>query len=299
MTDRKSLAGVLPILVTPFDDDGRLDEESLRNLAEFFIARGCHGLTVLGIAGEVHKLSDAERQRVIEVVVDQARGRVPVVAGTGHSGFEVAVELSRAAEAAGADALLVMPPYVIRPDADGIYEYYQAVAQAVSIPIVVQDEPLTTGVNMPAALIARLGEIPGVDYAKVEATPTPPKFTAIRKLSDDRLGLFGGLGGLYFYEELCRGARGIMTGFGFPEVLVEIYNRFQTGDRDGAEEVFYRYLPLIKFEAQPGIGLAIRKEILRRRGVIRSARLRRPAQLPDPETFRELDRLLGRIGLNN
>lgn len=297
MSGSSGLAGVLPILVTPFDDDGRVDEESLRSLVEFFIERGCHGLTVLGIAGEVHKLSDAERQRVVEVVVDQARGRVPVVVGTGHSGFEVAVELSRAAEAAGADALLVMPPYVIRPDADGIYEYYRAVAEAVNIPIVVQDEPVTTGVNMPAALIARLAEIPGVAYAKVEAQPTPPKFTAIRKLSADRLGLFGGLGGLYFYEELCRGARGIMTGFGFPEVLVEIYGRFREGDRDSAEAVFYKYLPLIKFEAQPGIGLAIRKEILRRRGAIRSARLRRPAQLPDPETWAELDRLVERLGL--
>ncbi len=208
MTDHKTLAGVLPILVTPFDDEGRLDEESLRNLVEFFIARGCHGLTVLGIAGEVHKLSDAERQRLVEVVVDQARGRVPVVVGTGHSGFEVAAELSRAAEAAGADALLVMPPYVIRPDPDGIYEYYKTIAEAVNIPIVVQDEPTTTGVNLPAALIARLGEIPGVAYAKVEAQPTPPKFTAIRKLSADRLGLFGGAWGPLFLRGAVPGRPG-------------------------------------------------------------------------------------------
>jgi 4-hydroxy-tetrahydrodipicolinate synthase len=175
-------------------------------------------------------------------------------------------------------------------------QYYAEVAAAVALPIVIQDEPVTTGVQMPAALLARIAAAaPSCRYAKVEHLPTPPKFSEIAALAPDaQLGLFGGSGGLYFLEELQRGARGIMTGFAFPEALVEVWARFTSGDESGAAEAFYRWLPLLKLEGQPVLGLAIRKEILRRRGALPNAVLRRPGPTLDAGTACELDALIER-----
>ncbi|MBI3968403.1 MAG: dihydrodipicolinate synthase family protein [Chloroflexi bacterium] len=289
--------GIYNIMATPFTPDGEIDEESLRNLVEFQIGHRVHGLAILGILGEVHRLSDAERQRVTRVVIDQVKGRVPVVVGTGHSGTKVAVWLSQDAAAAGAAALLLPPPGYSKPTPDALFEYYRAVSEAVSIPVVVQDEPATTGVTMPPDLFARLASnLAGCRYAKVEDPPTPSKITRIRALTD-RLGIFGGLGGAYLLEELHRGAAGTMTGFAFPEILVEIYTRYAGGDVEGATELFFEYVPLIRYEAQIGIGLAIRKEVLRLRGAIRHNTVRAPAAGIDETTRRELHALVERYGL--
>ncbi|MBI3978408.1 MAG: dihydrodipicolinate synthase family protein [Chloroflexi bacterium] len=294
----QELRGVLPIVATPFDGDEAVDEASLRNLVEFHIGAGAHGLTLLGVAGEIHKLTDAERQQVVEISLDQARGRVPVVVGTGHPSTRVAVQFSQQAERAGAAAVMVIAPYVgVRPDQPGLYEYYRAVAESVGIPIVVQDEPVTSGVILPAPFIARLAEIPNVKYAKVEQVPTPPKFAEIRRLTGGRLGLFGGVGGMYFLEELERGAAGIMTGFGYTEVLVEIFNAHARGDARRAQELFYRYSALLSYETQQGIGLQLRKQVLQWRGLIRDARVRGPAPRIDDETRAELRALIERLGL--
>ena len=292
------LRGVLPILATPFHEDERLDEEGLARLVDWELERGVQGLTILGIAGEVYKLTDGERDRVTEIVVRRVGGRIPVVVGAGHpGGTRATIEYCRRAEGAGAAALMVAPPFIARPSGEQIAEFYAAVAEAVSIPIVLQDEPVTTGVVMPAALIARIATaVPAVRYAKVEHVPTPPKFSDIAALvPDERLGLFGGTGAMYFFEELQRGARGIMTGFAFPEALVQVWERFRDGDEAGAADVYYRWLPLIKLEGQPVITVAVRKEILRRRGALRDATVRRPAPTLDAGTLRELDLLLARL----
>lgn len=293
------LRGVFPILATPFQPDGGLDEPALGEYVEWTLARGVDGVVALGIASEMYKLLDLERHRIAGLVLRQVVSRVPVVVGAGHpGGTRAAAEHCRRAEAAGAAAVLVPPPFIARPSAEDMVDYYTEVAQAVSIPVVVQDEPLTTGVMMPAALLARIAEAaPCCRYAKVEHVPTAPKLSAIAALvPDERLGLFGGAGGLYLLEELGHGARGAITGFAFPEVLVEICRRFAAGDRDGAADVFYRWLPLVRLEAQRGIGLAIRKELLRRRGALPRATLRRPAAELDPGTLAELDALLARLG---
>lgn len=285
--------GVYVIMVTPFDAQGRLDEESLRRLTEFLIQAGAHGLVPLGIMGEVFKLSDAERLRVAKLVIDQAAGRVPVIVGTAHPGTDVAVWLSREAEAAGAAGLLLMPPYVVKPDAEGLVAFYKTVGAAVSIPIFIQDEPATTGITMPAPLIARIHrEVPLARYGKIEAAPTPPKISALRELAGPGLALFGGLGGLYCLEELERGADGIMTGFAYPEILRRLWDAFSAGRADAARAVFYRYLPLIKHEFQAGIGIAIRKEIFYLRGVIASPAVRQPAPPLDQRTRDETRRII-------
>jgi 4-hydroxy-tetrahydrodipicolinate synthase len=293
-----SLYGVCTIALTPFTDEGDLDEEGIGSLAEFYLESGVHGVTVLGIMGEAHKLSDAERLAVTERYVSAVGGRVPVVVGCSAAATKVVVDLARAAEEAGAAALMVAPPNNQR-SLDLVFEHYRRVAEAVSVPVVVQDEPVNTGVVMPAPFIARLvDEIAGCCYVKLEEAPTTIKISSLLKNAETEVGVFGGLGGMYFYEELVRGASGIMTGFAYPHVLVETYRLFVEGERREAREYFFRYLPLIRFEAQLGVGgVGIRKEILKLSGVISSSHVRFPAPALDAETLRELEDLVEVLGL--
>lgn len=295
MTD---LRGVLPITLTPFTDDGDVDEGSMETLVEDYLGAGAHGLTVLGIMGEAAKLLDEERERVLRRYLDATAGRVPVVAGVSARATRMSLDYARRAEDAGVAAIMLAPPDDTR-NLELVFEHYRRVAEAVSVPVVVQDEPVNTGVTMPAPFLVRLlDEIEGCRYLKLEETPTLPKISAVRQQVTSTVGIFGGLGGLYLYEELLRGADGIMTGFGFPQVLVGTYERFVAGDRAEAQEYFFRYLPLIRYEAQLGVGgVTIRKQVFARRGSITSPHARFPAPPVDELTLAELDDLIASVGL--
>ncbi|SET21025.1 dihydrodipicolinate synthase family protein [Geodermatophilus poikilotrophus] len=293
-----ALTGVLPITLTPFTDDGEVDEGSIDSLVEDYLGAGAHGLTILGIMGEAARLLDDERERVLRRYLQATAGRVPVVAGVSARATRMALDYARRAEDAGAAAVMLAPPDNTR-NLDLVFEHFRLVAEAVSVPVVVQDEPVNTGVVMPAPFLVRLlDEIEGCRYLKLEETPTLPKITAVRQKAKGPVGVFGGLGGLYLYEELLRGADGIMTGFGFPQVLVGTYERFVAGDRAGAQEFFFRYLPLIRYEAQLGVGgVTIRKQVFARRGAIASPHARFPAPPVDELTLAELDDLIAAVGL--
>jgi 4-hydroxy-tetrahydrodipicolinate synthase len=195
--------------------------------------------------------------------------------------------------------VMVAPPNNVG-NLDLVFEHYRRVAEAVSVPVVVQDEPVNTGVVMPAAFIARVvNEIEGCRYVKLEEAPTTIKITSLLKEIRTEVGILGGLGGMYFYEELARGAIGIMTGFAYPEILVRTYELFSGGMEREAREYFFRYLPLVRFEAQLGVGgVGIRKEVFRMRGAISSSHVRFPAPSLDDETLRELRELVEFLGLS-
>jgi len=289
--------GVYNITATPFDESAGLDLESLRTLVDFQLARGVTGLAILGNLGEVRYLTDAERDAVTQTTTAQVAGRAPVIVGMGFSGAHATLSHARRAAAAGATGLMVAPPVGVRGE-DAIVDHYRRVGDGTPLPIVIYDEPLSSGVVMPPPLLARLVEaVPSAAVIKLEDPPTPVKLTQIRRLLGDRVQIFGGLGGAFFLEELGRGAAGTMTGFAYSEILVTIYRRFAAGDVEGARTAFERYLPLIRYEAQPGIGLALRKEVLRRRGVMRTAVVRPPAQALDQETLVELEAALRAVGL--
>jgi len=292
-------SGIFHILATPFREDGVLDTAGLPRLVEAALGTGVTGLTILGIAGEAHRLTDEERRRVVETVVKETRGRVPVVVGVSASGTHLATAFARMAREHGADALMVAPPAGLK-NLDAVAEYYRAVAAATGVPIVLQDEPVTTQVNMPAPFIAQLcAEIAQIEAVKLEEPPTLPKITRLRALFGTRVAIFGGLGGVYFFEELSRGADGAMTGFPYPEALRAIRDHFVAGRRDEARALFYRWLPLIRYETQPGAtpgtAVGIRKEILRRRGWIASALVRPPAPVLDAATHAELGEILAAV----
>jgi 4-hydroxy-tetrahydrodipicolinate synthase len=296
-----SLHGVCPIALTPFTDEGDLDFAGIDALAEQYLASGADGLTVLGIMGEAHKLSDAERSAVAGRYLAATDGEVPVVVGCSAPATRVTTERAREAEALGAAAVMVAPPNNLK-NLDLVFGHYREVAEAVSVPVVVQDEPVNTSVVMPAAFVSRvMNEVENCRYVKLEEAPTTIKISALINSIEDagkRAGIFGGLGGMYFYEELARGAVGIMTGFAYPEILVQVYQLFSQGREAEAREHFFRYLPLIRFEAQLGVGgVGIRKEVFKLRRVIGSSHVRSPAPPLDAETLRELEDLVEYLGL--
>lgn len=297
MSGIDDLRGVWNIVPTPFRDDASLDEDGIGTLVDFVVGTGVDGMTVLGVMGEVGRLSDAERRRVLELSIDRAGGRLPVCAGVSHAATDRAVAFAREAEALGAHSVMLAPPALAKPNEDAVRGHYLAVADAIAIPIVVQDHPTSSNVWMSAGLLAELAAAsPRLRVVKLEDEPSPPKIRRLLGLAPDAV-ILGGLGAIVLLEELRAGAAGTMTGFGYPDILVEIVRRWFAGDVDGARAEFYRVLPLIRFENQPGVNVAIRKEIYRRRGAMASARVRAPGGQLDKGTLADLDDLLGHLQL--
>ena len=281
--------GVFPIVLTTFTDDYEVDEQSQLALVNYLIESGAHGLALFGNASEGYCLSETEKSRLMPLIINEVRGRVPVFVSTGHTGTHVAVQLSRQAEAAGADGLMILPPYFLKPTADDLIGYYRAISAAVEIPIMIQDAPLLTGVNIGAAQMARLArECPNVRYTKVEAPPTSLKVTEVKDAAGDSLIIFGGLNGHFLLEELRRGARGTMPGSDMIPMFVRVWNDYCAERHKEARTEFNRHLPLIRFELQPGLGVSAMKHNLQAAGVIKHATVRPPTRALDDLSREEL-----------
>jgi len=290
----KIMQGVFPILVTPFDDKGRIDGESLRALCEFNLAAGVHGLGV-AIGSEMFKFNEAERAEVTGIVIDQVKKRVPVVINTGAGGTDLAVFYSRSAEDAGADALMIIPPAFLPAGPDEVVDYYRAISNAVSIPIFLQDTPVAP---IPPGLARRIAEAcEHVRYIKVETLPVTAKVADMVSASGDALTVFGGAGGTYFIEELRRGSLGTMPFCSQPAAFVEVWNLFRAGDERGARAAFDRaIMPVNRLAAQGGdVFYHVHKQLLVRQGVIRSAKVRSPTVPIDAVTRREIDALVAEM----
>ncbi len=278
-----SAGGVYLITVTPFTEQGALDLASTDSMVDFCLASGVTGLTVLGIMGEATKLTAAESAQFVERVVTRVAGRVPVVVGASAPGFAPMRELSDSVMALGASGVMVAPPPTLRTD-DQIVAYFEMVQETLgpNVPWVLQDHPVATGVQMSAAVIVRIiRNAPSCVMLKHEDCPGLAKLSAIRAASQrgdmHRVSILtGNGGGLFLPEELARGADGAMTGFAYPEMMVGVCHAFAAGDVARAHDLFDAYLPLARYEQQPGIGLAVRKHLLAERGVIASAALRKP-----------------------
>jgi 4-hydroxy-tetrahydrodipicolinate synthase len=300
------LEGVYSVLPTAFTAAGDLDGESLRRVVDLFIGAGVNGVTVLGVTGEIARLDDSERQRVLEAVTTHVNGRIGVVAGTTAEGTATCIKYSQLAKAAGATAVMVSPPRMPKLNSEAVVRHFHALAEAVDIEIVVQDYPPISGYAMEPWLLARIaGELPRARTIKLEDPPTPFKtsriLAEIAKLpGGDKMDIriFGGLGGVFLLEELLAGATGAMTGFAYPEMLVKIVSLYRAGRIDDAADVFYRAVPLMRFEFQEGIGMAIRKEVLHRRGALASAATRAPGAALDKTTREALDRVIAWVEAN-
>jgi len=286
--------GVFSVLPTPFESGGDIDPESLTRVLDLFLADGVDGFTALGVTGEVARLTEPERDRVLDTVLAHVNGRVPVVAGTTADGLRTCIEYTRRARAAGAGAVMISPPRMAKLNSDAVARHFAEVAAAVDLPIIVQDYPPISGYTMEPALLARIArEVPAARTIKLEDPPTP--FKTARILEHTRgigVAIFGGLGGVFLLEELMAGAAGAMTGFAYPAILVKIVMLFRAGQLDEAADLFYSTVPLMRFEFQEGIGMAIRKDVLRRRGAIAHAGIRPPGGTLDQTTSDALDRVM-------
>lgn len=288
-------SGTWYLLPTPFHEDGTLDTDGLGRLVESAITWRVTGLTVMGVMSEPATLSDAERTTALDAIFGAAAGRVPIIVGC--SATSPTATLRRIAEAAqrGAVAAMVAAPALLH-DLDLLPTYYGDLRREGGLPILVQDEPRATGVVMPVSILLAAAQAADAAGIKVEDPPTPPKIAKLLA-RDPSLVLYGGLGGSAALSELRAGAAGTMTGFAFPELLRAIRLSAEADDWAAAGSLFDRILPLITFEAQVGIGLLIRKEVLRRRGAIECARTRGLTPRLSPALSAELDVILDRVGI--
>ncbi len=292
----ESTRGVFTIAATPFLPDGALDFDSIDCMVDAYIEKGANGLTILGMMGEAGKLSAAESVSVVQRVT--SRCAVPVIVGVSAPGFSAITALSSEAMDAGAKGVMVAPPMGLQTDAQ-IVSYFHNTADALgNIPFVLQDFPLATGVQISPSVVLKIVEdCPTCVMLKHEDWPGLEKITTLRKASNAgsrRISILCGNGGMYLLEELLRGADGAMTGFGYPEMMRQILDAFQAGDLDRARDIFDAYIPMIRYEAQPGMGLAIRKYSLARQGLIKHPTLRKPGARLTTEAIAEIDALEAR-----
>jgi 4-hydroxy-tetrahydrodipicolinate synthase len=288
------LSGVYSVVPTPFRAGGEIDHDSLERVTDLLVAAGVQGVTVLGVMGEAGRLNERERHAVVETVIRRVSGRVRVVVGTSADGLRTSIEFSREAKRLGASAVMASPPRLPRLNSEAVLHHYTAIAEAVDLPIVVQDYPPVCGFTMEAGLLARVARhVPAARTIKLEDPPTPFKIArVIAAAGETRVRVLGGLGGVFLLEELMAGAAGVMTGFAYPEVLVHVVNHYRAGRIDDAADLFYRFLPLMRFESQDSLGLAIRKELFRRRGALADASTRAPGAVLDEGTRAQLDQVL-------
>jgi len=293
--------GVFLIAVTPFTDSGDLDLGSTDRMVDFYLEHGATGLTILGILGEAPKLTAEEARTFAKRVLMRVAERVPVVVGVSAPGFAAMRELAWSVMDMGASGVMVAPASTLRTD-DQIVSYFEMVNATLGerCPWVLQDHPVSTGVQMSTSVVLRiLKQSPNCVMLKHEDCPGLAKLSAIRAASDNgelrRVSILtGNGGGLFLPEELARGADGAMTGFAYPEMMVEVCKAYASGDVERAHDVFDAYLPLARYEQQPGIGLAVRKYLLAQRGVISSSALRKPGPALSSADIADIERLIRR-----
>lgn len=293
----ETAGGVFTIAVTPFLPDGALDLDSIDRMVDFYVEKGATGLTILGIMGEAGKLSGEESATVIRRVV--ARTGLPVVVGVSAAGLAQIDSLAGVAMDTGAAGVMVAPPWTLKTDAQ-ILSYYHDVAETLGdTPFVLQDFPLVTNVMISVSVILQIvKDCPTCVMLKHEDWPGLDKITALRAASEAgtrRISILCGNGGLFLPEEMRRGADGAMTGFAYPEMMAQVVAAHQAGNGDRAQDIFDAYLPIVRYESQPGLGLAVRKHILAERGAIAHATVRRPGKPLSTASVAELGFLTGRL----
>jgi 4-hydroxy-tetrahydrodipicolinate synthase len=292
--------GVYPIAPTPFLDDGHIDAASIDRLVDFYLEIGATGITVLGQLGEAPKLSHAESVDVARRMIRRAP-KLPVIVGVSAPGFAAMRELTHEVMSAGAAGVMIAPPNTLRTDEQIVGYFHQAVqALGADVPFVLQDYPLTFSVQMTPAVIKRIvDELASCVMLKHEDWPGLEKISALRRWERDakmrHIAILCGNNGLFLDYEMERGADGANTGYAFPDMLCDVVSLSKAGQREAAHDLFDAHLPLLRYEQQPGVGLAVRKYLLMRRGLLSSAFMRQPAPALSATAQAEVEHLLARL----
>ncbi|GAB4347174.1 MAG: dihydrodipicolinate synthase family protein [Oricola sp.] len=288
---KKPLAGILPVAPTPFHDDGRVDEEGMRRVIDCMIDQGVDAICILANYSEQFLLSDEERAMLMQISLEHAAGRVPVIVTISHFATDIALRRAKDAEAMGAAMVMMMPPYhgaALQAAPDGIYEHFEAVNRAIRIPIMVQDAPLS-GVNLPVDLLARMArELENVSYFKIECPFAADKLTALIEAAGEHIeGPFDGEEAVTLLADLDAGATGTMTSAMFPERIRPIVTEYRAGNLDAALAQWKLCLPLINHENRQ-CGLRATKTVFMEGGVIGSDFVRHPLKPMSPRTRKRL-----------
>jgi len=291
--------GVYVIAPTPFLPDGRIDESSIDRMTDFFLKAGVDGITVLGQLGEAPKMTHEESVGIVKRVL--ARAKVPIVVGVSAPGFAAMRALTQDVMALGAAGVMIAPPNTLRTD-DSIVQYYKQASEAIGadVPFVIQDYPLTFSVQMTPAVIRRIAtDNASCWFLKHEDWPGLDKISQLKAWEKDgslrRLPILIGNNALFLDFEVERGADGANTGYCFPDMLVDVVRLSKAGKRDEAHDLFDAHLPLIRYEQQPGPGMAVRKYVMMRRGIIAHDTLRKPGASLSPTARAEVDYLMARV----
>ncbi len=290
----EELRGIYPILATPFHAHGELDKKSFERLIEFLVASGIQGITLFGLAGEYYKLSDDERRHLQSLFLAKTGGHLTrIVSITDHSA-EVARKRAEEASDAGADALMIMPPFFLSPDPSSVRDHIREIARTVQIPILVQHSPNQTGLRLPAKFFVELAEeFSHLQYVKVDSTPAGPMISSLVEESGARIKPFVGYAGAQMVDAFARGAVGCMPGCSLPEAYLEIYHALARGDRKEAASLHARLLPLINFMMQSlEFVIQCEKTILSWRGIIGCDYCRHPGSRLTKDDLRALQELI-------
>jgi 2-keto-3-deoxy-L-arabinonate dehydratase len=296
--ERNTYRGVFPVAPTIFNDDGSLDLDGQRRCLDFMIDAGSNGICILANFSEQFVLSDEERTMLMHAALEHVAGRVPVIVTTSHFSSRICAERSRAAQDAGAAMVMVMPPYhgaTFRVAERGIYEFFQTVSDAISIPVMIQDAPVS-GTVLSAPFLARMArEIANVSYFKIEVPQAAAKLRDLIALGGDAIvGPWDGEEAITLMADLDAGATGAMTGGGFPDGIRQIMDAYAAGDTELAAQHYERWLPLINYENRQG-GLASAKVLMKEGGVIRSDAVRHPLPQVHPATREGLLKIARRL----
>jgi len=298
----KDMKGVIAIATTPFNNENTIDFESVDSLSEYYLESKVCGVTILGVMGEAHKLNIEEQKLLIKRYIGKLNNSVPVIVGVSNPGLDNLELLSKFSMDTGASGVMISGYNGLKND-DQIKNYFnQVIERTQDIPICLQDYPPTTNVHFSESVINDIMEIhPSIEMFKHEDCPGHNKLSRLLRYRDFNLSkkysVFVGNGGLYVPQELERGADGIMTGFAFTEILVNLYDLFSNNQKEFAEDLFDIFLPMIRHEQQFGIGLGLRKYVLQKRGIIKSSKVRSPGPVLTEDDIKEIEHLLSRLKL--
>lgn len=297
------LRGIIPILITPFDSEGRVDEDGLRRVARFELDGGAHGIGVGGFASEAYKLTDQERIRCAEVVAAEVGGKVPLIIGIAPGSTEAAIEQAHIYANLQPAALMTLPPNTMNLDEAGLVEHYIALGNTAEVPIMVQQSPQIQGYAHCQLSTESLAQIarhaPNVRYFKIEGPGSARRIRALRERVDDSIALFGGVGGLMMREELEAGAAGLLPGVGFNELFLDVWAGWEADDLERVDVVLSRAAPLVDAVSAHGheFSLHARKYLLARAGIITNTTVRRPTVRPDLNALDALGHLVDDMDL--
>ncbi len=289
------IKGVFPVIATPFKDDGSIDETGFRNILRYVLNAGAHGVVYPAVASEFYALSQQERMYLSECLMEEVKQNVPVIICTTGASRAIAEELTRHARDIGADAVMVMAPYVVKDNQTGITRHFEEITRTADIPVVLQNAPPPLGsAQSVEAILNILRTIPAIQYVKEENLPCGQRISGIRSEAPDTLkGVFGGAGGRYIIDELKRGVIGAMPACELTEIHVNIYNCFRDGKHSEARRLYYRSLPLLNFQAVFRMNMT--KEVLKKRGIIENTFVRVGGTPLDDADSEELHLMLDEV----